>query len=854
MDKDQTQTYSLLSLLDGKVDLDAHTQVPLSALVVPRIQRPYAQGRTDEHSTYVRQNFLDELFAALVENKECDLNFIYGIVTERGEDYQLELLDGQQRLTTLFLLYWYLACAELQGGVDGEAEEESEREEDGRVRRLLRKFMYQTRPTASLFCRRLADFRYDCSCGDTPSECIRTVKWYFKSFDRDSTVSAMLNTLDDIHTRYVETGRHDLFKGLENIRFYVKSLGLFNLSEELYIKMNARGLQLTPFENFKADLTNFISHSDYKGFRKSVALFKKGVTEQVGFDFNFSVKMDAKWVDLFWQPGSEDFDDSMMSFFSRFFSCRYIIDSAAEVTEKEMRSDKTIAALYTNAEATIGTEKYLGFKVFDQILSANPENVVILDRVLDTLFEFDLKDGVIYRHMLPRWDKEKGEEGDDFYRNSSRRNTQMKMVALGATISYIWHLPQFDPDGYGKWMRVVWNIIENTNIDSLQPVTSLMRKFEAMAAWIGKRRTDEGMDFYQALSTYRKADTGEKENRAVLEEVEKARRVAEDPQWEHLFMEAELHPFFKGTVAFFYSPEMTPEEFRLSSHNAALMFDARGISPSFRTDHLLIRAIMSRLNTWDQLDEQYITERAETQKYLKNLLVSNEEVQKVIRASTGAPDEEGIKASLRSSISEAPEPQAWPGASEDQRWGLFRAVKMLRDNVRIYDWMAENEEKKKKSFRAYWYNGHIMLAQPRQQFAKIAMDTERAKMADKLAGELGMEFYDENQQGMWKSHGEMFGNDIWLYKEYGQYVLWIGFRGDHEIVVEVKAPSKKKARELADQYDDGEIDVEEDPTLVKFKGPKHWRFERDYERLKEFLEKKDFFFMKNTQAQNMNNA
>lgn len=244
-------SHSLLSLLGGSVELDSQTKVPVTALVVPRIQRPYAQGRTDDHSKYVRETFLNELFEHIITNKECDLNFIYGIVRKKGDDHIMELLDGQQRITTLFLLYWYVSCAELR----------EDKQKYNEVKELMRKFMYETRTTSTIFCNKLVDFTFKYEDGQSPSKCLRRVKWYFKSFDRDSTVCAMLNTLDDIHYRYTKLDNPRLFDSLECIRFYVKSLGMFNLSEELYIKMNARGLQLSPFENFKADLINFIGCS-----------------------------------------------------------------------------------------------------------------------------------------------------------------------------------------------------------------------------------------------------------------------------------------------------------------------------------------------------------------------------------------------------------------------------------------------------------------------------------------------------------------------------------------------------------------------------------------------------------------
>src|SRR4051812_33901169 len=82
---------------------------------IPIIQRDYAQGRASEEE--LRQAFLSALKGALERTGRSgvtplDLDFIYGSAfphEEGAEDDAFAPLDGQQRLTTLFLLHWYLA-------------------------------------------------------------------------------------------------------------------------------------------------------------------------------------------------------------------------------------------------------------------------------------------------------------------------------------------------------------------------------------------------------------------------------------------------------------------------------------------------------------------------------------------------------------------------------------------------------------------------------------------------------------------------------------------------------------------------------------------------------------------------
>ena len=53
--------YSFIDLFNKEVDFDRNTKVKVSSIVIPKIQRPYAQGRSDGLCTYVRNTFLDEI-------------------------------------------------------------------------------------------------------------------------------------------------------------------------------------------------------------------------------------------------------------------------------------------------------------------------------------------------------------------------------------------------------------------------------------------------------------------------------------------------------------------------------------------------------------------------------------------------------------------------------------------------------------------------------------------------------------------------------------------------------------------------------------------------------------------------
>ena len=87
--------------------------IQLKKIAIPIIQRDYAQGRKEPKVTRIRNLFLKSLHQAIIE-QPITLDFVYGDIDEDGI---MTPLDGQQRLTALFLLHWYSAKREPWPGI-----------------------------------------------------------------------------------------------------------------------------------------------------------------------------------------------------------------------------------------------------------------------------------------------------------------------------------------------------------------------------------------------------------------------------------------------------------------------------------------------------------------------------------------------------------------------------------------------------------------------------------------------------------------------------------------------------------------------------------------------------------------
>lgn len=246
----------------------------VNAIEIPLFQRDYAQGRQSEQARHVRERFIADLCAALEGTKELHLDFVFGDVV----DGTLYPLDGQQRLTTLFLLHSYLAWHQPQDTTKSQPWEA---------------FHYATRPGARAFCQFLTRSRPDMGVA-TLSEWLCDQASYLPTWKHDPTIQGMLVVLDALHLHYCRKASEVLLTAWKRltdpvnpaIRFLLLPVAAQQIDNTLYVKMNSRGRPLTEFENFKADLEALLHKNP------SIA----GATVKT-----FSHKIDTDWADLFWQ-------------------------------------------------------------------------------------------------------------------------------------------------------------------------------------------------------------------------------------------------------------------------------------------------------------------------------------------------------------------------------------------------------------------------------------------------------------------------------------------------------------------------------------------------------------------------
>ncbi len=311
---------------------------------IPKIQRDYAEGRETENVKRKRRNLLTDMIRVLYgQRNELSFDFVYGYMMDKGKicsiknyndyiqhpDVVFDPLDGQQRVTTLFLFYWFF----------------------GRNNELKYKgnhslFLYETRPTSEEFCnwlvtkdaksivdvwRQLIDetkksneenknkwltekdengkidsmvnrLRYPEKKIPNFMDFIITLEDFKWDWHDDPNICSMIVVIESIYNLMTEMGLSyddgiNNNTNLDNITFQLLD-DLECDGDELFEKMNARGKALTHFEEIKSTLEE---EMEIQCLPSSNQLLVS----------DWQNKIDGKWVDYCWDTLITSSDPSL---------------------------------------------------------------------------------------------------------------------------------------------------------------------------------------------------------------------------------------------------------------------------------------------------------------------------------------------------------------------------------------------------------------------------------------------------------------------------------------------------------------------------------------------------------------
>ena len=573
---------------------------------IPIIQRDYAQGR--ENKVYLRERLLGKIIKALQDKsgkESLSLDFVYG-TNEHGAMWPL---DGQQRLTTLWLLHWYLAV---------------------RTNNLitakdwLSQFTYETRFTSRDFCKNLCnmDAKAFNQSGMRLVDFIKDQTWFYSKYNQDPTIMGMLRTLGG--TNITNSEDMDIRDGIEefliddkNCQAYWEQLLADNcpiyflfkdmkddnlpLSDDLYIKMNARGKQLTDFENFKADLIGYAPDEDNPNDKL--------------FDIESASLIDNEWTDVFWKDASSKgvfkVDDIYFRFLRRYFLDRLIANTSRNVQETQQ------VMLYQDLYKD--KENYDGLKGYDEVLTV--ESIDALKKL------FARWNGV---RIAPYWEetdvfafipeyivKEVGNDGVPTVVDVTTISQKQRAV-FHAICCYFESNEVFNEEQFEQWMRFVWNIVENSNLNNEEAMIGAIRLFEEL------RPNSCNILPFLASDEKIKSNYAAKQ---VEEERFKAQLLCgeQKAEWQSLISKAEKMLFFKGNIACLLRHESKEfvediECFKIKLSHAQTYFDDKEVKTEYALP--LTKALVRIAHHWEQLVEQKIFDTS-AEAWRENILHSS---------------------------------------------------------------------------------------------------------------------------------------------------------------------------------------------------------------------------------------
>lgn len=529
-------------------------------VIVPLLQRDYAQGRESEFD--LRKDFVGKIKKTLQNDLESlNLDFVYGYTEKIGNDKHAFIpLDGQQRLTTLWLLHWFLAPRE-------------NNEIAGETKSYLTRFTYETRVSSKRFCSSLIIQSLYINDNIVISQQIKDSPWFMASWIYDPTIVSMLNMLDTLQKE-----GFDKILAWENLvanrkitfdYIDIKS-DEFKLTDELYIKMNSRGKPLTQFENFKAQFSSLLSSKETNYTDMKLPYQDTNITYQQYFAF----KIDSVWMDLFWsyRVKYEKLNITLDNCIYRFIN--YIAEFL----------------FYKNNPGLLSSEIKIDFEFLNKMFSEK-ENIDFLFNSLDLLSEINNIEE-FFKSLFDDLSTFDNYSKDYFLRAITDTGLEVSnKIILYATLSYgiKLSLKTIDED-FKDFIRIVRNLlisvrqinssrrIEYTTNLRLPNVSDYCKFIDDL---IEKKKAEENKTIYQLLSE-NEFSGFTKEN--ISNEKSKAAIIVNNPNIKKNIHLLEEHSHIQGNTA----------NFKLNSEDINLKINAfLKIWDSDTDNSLIIRAFLT---------------------------------------------------------------------------------------------------------------------------------------------------------------------------------------------------------------------------------------------------------------------
>lgn len=440
---------------------------------------------------------------------------------------------------------------------------------------------------------------------------------------KDPTVKGMLVMLDELNQRLYKldtTDRTSMWQALENgkIIFHLLPLEKFALTNELYVKMNARGKELSKFDIIKSTL------------EEQMQLNNVDIKVQNKWRRN----IDSTWVDLFWnnlvkskltKTTSEEelkkhvdsVENSYLRFIKRMivyhlftdddcFDCNWNDINIKRYVPFEYEGNNIINQL---REFSVRNDvlkllplfcrtKFFRSAFFEFIITSF-ESLIFIESNDEKYDGSELIDG-IYFEVSPKTIFEA------FNSENITYDTRVQFFALLHFFKYNIAKVVSQSDDlkieFNNWMRIIRNLSTNTNTNFYDTYNDFQRSLKSIERW--------SIDIYRdkkcisIIEYFLDKETKEGFNAEQLkEETVKAALIKDlthGIQWEKSLRDAEEYKYFLGQIRFLleWSKERDTDKFSLDKFNEyndkiRSVFCKDGLKDEMQNDNIFRNALIA---------------------------------------------------------------------------------------------------------------------------------------------------------------------------------------------------------------------------------------------------------------------
>ncbi len=242
------------------------TEQNLHQIIIPELQRDYVWAESNvknllesmEQTTKKPHKYSEKYLNSLPSDikkivdedqnnkQKANIGFIYAY-SDPEMPYRYVLIDGQQRITTIFLL---LLCAAVKQGKQAEFERSYFYKDN-------LKFDYKVREDAHNFLHHFVDFILK----ESHIDAIKNENWYYNDYEKDVTIQSIITNYKVIKA-FIAEKPIDFYFIENHIEFLYFDTKASQQGENLYIYMNSRGESVSEQENIKAQFLKGLSAHD----------------------------------------------------------------------------------------------------------------------------------------------------------------------------------------------------------------------------------------------------------------------------------------------------------------------------------------------------------------------------------------------------------------------------------------------------------------------------------------------------------------------------------------------------------------------------------------------------------------